>query len=195
MRDSKTVQGAPVPEFVLTESDVPDMMTALPLERPATLTICVNLREMGSISQRRTEFRSEERRRDELIVSSPFNFDPRTGTVPIAMADFSVCRDVFDEAGRRIGFVSFDEESTPSGDLFCAHISTLYDEARGAALHEFDNPTVTSVDLDSFRTPILAYGLVLTKIHDSENDFKRVGICEVRYDWVSDSEQTMIRLL
>ena len=194
-RDSKTVEGAPVPEFILAESNVPDMMTVLPLEEPATLTICVNMRSMGSISQEPTEFQSEDCPRDEVMASSPFNFDPRTGTVPIALADFSICRDVFDQAGRRIGFISFDEEGTTSDNLCCAHISTLYDEARGEAYREFDDPSVTRVDMNRFRTPILAYGLVLIKVKESEDKFRRVGICEVRYDWISDSEQTMIRLL
>ena len=123
-RDSKTVEGAPVPEFVLAESNVPDMMTVLPLEKPAALTICVNMRSMGSISQEPTEFQSEDRRRDEVMASSHFNFDPRTGTVPIALADFSICRDVFDQAGRRIGFISFDEEVRPP-TIFFALISRL----------------------------------------------------------------------
>jgi hypothetical protein len=176
IRDGKTAS-PPVAEFVLTSSKVPDLMTSLPLESAATLTLRTAIRDMGPVSQTPTKYRTEGRERKDIAAFSPFNFDPRTGTIPLTIAEYSDCRDLYDELGMGvlIGFVSFDEDQRPSGQLFCAHISSVMDPGSGE--------------------PILAYGLVLIKVNDGGNDFKRVGICEINYHWISRGDQTTLKLL
>lgn len=77
---------------------------------------------------------------------------------------------------------SFDEESLITGELFCAHISTLTDRVQ-----------VEGENLDNLE--ILAYALVLEKVKGTDNDFKRVGFAEVNYEWMDAvGEETTIRV-
>ena len=174
IRDQKTASGL-LPEFVLMSSKVPDMMTSLPLESVATLTLRTAIREIGPTSQTPTNYRTEGRERKEIAAFSPFNFNPQSTTIPLTIAEYSDCRDIYDELGMGvlIGFASFDVDQRPPGQLFCAHISSV----RG--------------DADE---PILAYGLVLIKLTD-RNVFRRVGICEINYHWISRGDQTTFTLI
>jgi len=108
-----------------------------------------------------------------LAASSPFHFNEKTETIPIPLAAISDCQETFDQNGKLVGFVSFDEDRQIVGDLFCAHISTLMD----------------------FQEPMLAHALILIKLEGDENSFRRVGLAEVNYDWMVEGVRTTVKLL
>ena len=176
------------------EASAPEMSVILPLEQPAHLTLRVALRKIHAVSTYSTDYRGQNVSREDLAASSPFHFDERTATIPIALADWSECREVLDENTRPIGFVSFDADNIETGDLFCAHISTLRDNALDAALREFDDPNVMRVDRKQFQLPILANALVLTKLNSEDDHFKRLGFAEVNYHWMSSGEKTVVKI-
>jgi hypothetical protein len=120
-----------------------------------------------------TTYCTQKQTREELADSSPFFFNKETGTVPIAMATMSECQEIFDEKGKLIGFVSFDEHTVMEGDFFCAHISTLWEEGK----------------------PILAYALILARIRNDGWRFRRVGLAELNYEWITEGEKITLSLV
>lgn len=81
------------------------------------------------------------------------------------MATLSEYQEIFDDKRKLIGFVSFDEHKVIQGDLFCAHISTLYEDSG---------------------KPILAYALILTRIRNDGLRFRRVGLAELNLEWITE---------
>lgn len=193
MRKPETVQRPPVPELELVDIEVPDMTRLLPLTKPASATLKVTLRKLPMISNETvpaTDIGSVSR--EDLCNSSSFNHDPRTGTIPVQLASLSECNRVFDDDQKHIGFMSFDEDGIqPRDTLFCVHISTLRDEVMSAAQEELDKPGVESVP----QPPILAYALVLRATGAAGNEFRRVGIAEMNYDWMTNGSKTVIKMV
>lgn len=150
-------------EFELIDSDLPDIVSTRPLKQPASLTIRARMRKIHSVSETGTTYCLEMQTREELADSSPFFFDKETGTIPIAMATLSECQEIFDDRGKLIGFVSFDEHMVLQGYLFCAHISALC-EMRGLGR---------------------AYTCIRTNfdcIRDNGLGFRRVGLAELNHE-------------
>ncbi|KXX78305.1 hypothetical protein MMYC01_206226 [Madurella mycetomatis] len=193
-RDTYRAHLPPVSEIQLVEADVPDMTTPLPLTKPASLTVDVTVRKLDLVSGETVEERHYETR-EELAASLPFHFDPRTTTTPILLPERSECQEILDSDQRVIGFVSFDEDTRETSDMFCAHISTLLDEARFDAMRRFDNPEVQSVDMSEFQTPILAHALVLVKVAGTENKYRRIGIAQVNYGWITGGARERVKLV
>ncbi|GAB1312711.1 Heterokaryon incompatibility domain-containing protein [Madurella fahalii] len=194
-RDPYRVRLSPVDEVHLVEADVPDMTTPLPLAEAASLTVDVTIRKLDQVSTETIESGEYGKTREEMAVSTPFHFDPRTQTIPILLPEQSECQEILDSDQKVIGFLSFDEDTGPTGDMFCAHISTLLDEAHFDAMRAFDNSEVQSVDVRQFRTPILAYALVLVKVAGTENEYKRAGLAQVNYDWMVNGTKERVRLV
>ncbi|ROW17088.1 hypothetical protein VPNG_01025 [Cytospora leucostoma] len=185
----------PFPELKLLDADVADMTTTLPLESAASLTVQITMREIHALSADTTSFDPRGKSRDEVADSVPFFYHDHTGTDPVLLASISECREILDDAGSLVGFVSLDEERQVVGDLFCAHISTLRDEDMRAVHQELDKPGVTSVDMSPFQKPILAYAMVLARVEGVENEFRRLGLAEVNYEWMRGGTSSVIRLV
>ncbi|KAJ5762977.1 heterokaryon incompatibility protein [Penicillium manginii] len=173
-RDPGPVRSPPSCEFELISSDVPDIVSALPLKEPASLKIRARLRKIPSISQTVTTYCTQEQTREGLAESSPFFFAEETGTIPIAIATLSECQEIFDDEDRLIGFVSFDGHTVFEEDLFCAHISTLNEDSG---------------------TPILAYALILTRLKNDDTAFRRVGLAELNHEWTTGGEDITMSLM
>lgn len=193
-RDMYRVRRPPVSEIHLVEADVLDMTTPLPLKKPASLIVDVTVRKLDLVSAETAEIRKYTTR-EELAASLPFHFDSRTATIPILLPERSECQEILDSDQRVIGFVSFDEDTRETSDMFCAHISTLLDEAHSDAMRRFDNPEVRRVDLGEFQTPILAHALVLVKVAGTENEYRRIGVAQVNYDWMTGGARERVRLV
>ncbi|CAG9937547.1 unnamed protein product [Clonostachys rosea f. rosea IK726] len=192
-RKAGTPRRLPEPEFHLVEADVPSLTAPVPFAKPASLTLDVTLRKMQSISTAISSYGTEQRSRMELAKASPFDFDPRTKTIPTPLAAITDCQELYNESKKLIGFVSFDDGTHPVGDLFCAHLSTLKDEAMAAARQELSRPRVDAVDLGDYQRPILAYALVLTSLE--KDIYRRVGLAEVNYHWMTSGDRSKLRLL
>ena len=195
LRDPRRVRLPPMAEIQLVEADVPDMITPLSLAKPASLTVDITVRKLHGISTEITEYGKHAKTREELAASSPFHFDPRTVTTPIPLSERSECRVILDSDQKVIGFFSFDEDMRHTGDMFCAHISALSNEADFEARRKFDDSEVQSVDMREFQTPILAYALVLVKMDATENEYKRVGLAEVNHGWMTSGTRERVSLV
>ncbi|KAJ5733421.1 extracellular lipase [Penicillium malachiteum] len=195
-RNPGPVREAPISEMELIEYDVPDMLTELPLMKPASITIRAPIRKIHSISRKKTTYVTEDISRKDLAKSSPFHFDERTGTMPIPMAHRSECQDMFDEGGRIVGFVSFDEDRQLVGDLFCAHISTLRDEILDFPKQNFDETDETEYDIQHSCPPILAYALILIRVDSNEGTlYRRVGMAELNYEWMLEGVSSKAKII
>lgn len=179
----------------LVDAQVPDFMEPLPLLVPASLTLRVALRGIYGVSTKITKYGRHTQSREDLAKASPFDFDPRTTTIPVALSSLTECQEIFNEDKRLIGFVAFDEGIHPAGELFCAHISTLTDEAVEAARRDLAEPGVESVDMRQYQRPILAYALVLAKVKDQEDTYTRVGLAEVNYYWMTSAQKVVVKIV
>ncbi|KAK4243794.1 heterokaryon incompatibility protein-domain-containing protein [Corynascus novoguineensis] len=181
-RDPSRVHIPPMAEFHLVETDVPDRTTQLPLAKPASLTVEITVRKLDRISAETTKSWEFDTMREELEGSSPFHLDPRSRTMPILLSALSVCQKILDSDRQVVGFLSFDEDVRHTGDLFCAHISTLLDESKNEYWRKSD-------------TPILAYALVLVKVDGTENEYSRVGLAQVNHGWITSGARERMKLV
>lgn len=201
VRDSRSAMGASTRltntfgAVELVEAQVPKMMDSLPLAKPSSLTVRVALRRLYGLSTNITKYGTTECTREHLAKSSPFDFDPRTTTLPIPLSSMTECQEIFNENRQLVGFMCFDDNIHIVGDLFCAHISTLTDEAFEVAQNDLAVPGVESVDLRDYQRPILSYALVLAKVKAEETTYQRVGLAEVNYYWMTSVERMVIKLL
>ncbi|KAH8662383.1 hypothetical protein BX600DRAFT_466300 [Xylariales sp. PMI_506] len=192
-RDAGRLENLPEPEFTLVSAQTPHTGVPLPLATPAVLTLEITIRKIHGISTMITRYGTQKLSRTELAKTSPFDFDPRTNKMPVPLSTMANCQEVYNERRLLVGFATFDEAIQIVGDLFCAHISTLRDEATLEAEQELAKPDVEEVDLRTYQRPILAYALILTKI--GENEYRRVGFAEVNYYWMTSGERTVVKLL
>lgn len=176
------------------EARVPEFTEPLPLSVHASLTLRVALRGIYGVSTKITKFSTHNRSREDLAKVSPFDFDPRTTTIPVALSSLTECQEILNENRKLVGFVAFDEDIRPTGDLFCAHISTLMDEAVEAAKRDLAKPGVLSVDMREYQRPILAYALVLAKLKDEEDIYTRVGLAEINYHWMTSAHKVVVKI-
>ncbi|KAI9164071.1 hypothetical protein HJFPF1_05707 [Paramyrothecium foliicola] len=141
-RETGRLLSLPNSEIDLIAANVPNLTTLLPLKQAASLTLKMTLRKMQSISTGITDYGTTKQSRKELAKASPFDFDPRTNTTPVPLSALTDCQELYNENKRLVGFVSFDDGTHPVGELFCAHLSTLKDEATSAAEEELAKPDI-----------------------------------------------------
>lgn len=77
-RDPGPVRSPSSCEFELIDSEVPDIVSALPLEQPASLTIRARIREIPSFSQTVTTYCTQKQTREEHADSSQEISDEHT---------------------------------------------------------------------------------------------------------------------
>lgn len=179
----------------LVDARVPELTELLPPAVPASLTLRVAMRRMYGVSTRITKYGTTGQSREDLAKASPFDFDPRTNRLPIPLSSLAECQEIFNENRQLVGFVAFDEGIHVVEDLFCAHISTLTDEAVHAAKNDLAKPGVESVDMRDYQRPNLAYALVLAKVKSEESTYERVGLAEVNYYWMTSAENVAVKVL
>ncbi|KAL8880500.1 MAG: hypothetical protein Q9198_002107 [Flavoplaca austrocitrina] len=197
IRDSVLPRNRPSKAFHLHHADVPEMMTQLPLKRPASLTLKCKLRRMFATYKPAVD-KLNQGTRQQLALKLPFHFDPRTETVPKLLLGKTKCYEILEKARTLIGFVSFDEDVQIATEILYLHVSTLFDQADSYAMRELDKPGVSSVDMEAFQEPIMAYALAVTKIRDCPDgltEYRRVGFAEVNYNWITDVQDRTIRLV
>lgn len=192
-RDERTVQARPARAFELLEARVPDMMTPLPLSSPAWLTLYTSVRSLHGISQERKDLLSGKESREELANTSPFRFNPKTGTVPIALTELTQARAFYDQAGRWIGDLSLDDPSESTNQLYCAHLSVLQDVDHSRLYEQGDGGNAATAAYPDY---ILSYALVLKRVvMGVGNDaYRRVGLAQVDYLWMKEGQRTVIKL-
>ncbi|KAJ4397061.1 hypothetical protein N0V93_001285 [Gnomoniopsis smithogilvyi] len=201
VRDARSTMDAGTPltrtagMLELVNAQVPEPAALLPLATPASLTLRVAMRRVYGVSTRITKYGMTSQSRKDLAKVSPFDFDPRTTTVPVSLSSLTDCQEMFNEDRHLVGFVAFDESIHVVGALFCAHISTLTDEALTAAENDLAKPGVETVDMRDYQRPILAYALVLSKVKAEENTYKRVGLAEMSYYWMTSAEKEVVTIL
>ncbi|KAJ0420521.1 hypothetical protein BJY00DRAFT_284012 [Aspergillus carlsbadensis] len=180
-RDPRMMRVPPVAEIQIVEADVPDMTAPLPLEKPASLTVDATVRKIHGISAESTE---NDTAREEVEAPSPFHLDPESRAAPVPLSALSVCREILDSDEQVVGFVSFDEDEDirDTVDMFCAQISTLVYEQRPESWNE---PM----------TPVLAYGLVLVKVEESDSEYRRVGLAQVNHGWMTSGTRERVKLV
>ena len=198
IRYSVLPRSPPSTKLELLEADVPDMMTQLPLKRLASLTLKCRLRQIHATSSKPTTDKMHQKTRDQLASMLPFHFDPRTKTIPDLLLKFTDCNEIFDQARHLIGFISFDEDVQVAKEIFCLHVSTLFDEARSDAMRELEKPGVQSVNVNAYREPILAYALAVVRIKTCPNgtsEYRRIGLAEVNHEWITKGQSEVVRLV
>lgn len=195
--DAGTVLTRTAAALELVDAQVPEPTELLPPAAAASLTVRVALRRIYGVSIKVTRYGAARQSREDLAKVSPFDFDPRTATLPVPLSSLTECQEVLNESRKLVGFVAFDEGIHVVGDLFCAHISTLTDEAVDAANEDLARPGVESVDMRDYQRPILAYALVLAKVEEGAGDgaYKRVGLAEVNYYWMTSAESVAVKIL
>lgn len=162
-------------------------MDPLPLSVPASLTLRVALRGIYGVSTKITKYGTHTHSRQDLAKASPFDFDPRTTTIPVALSPLTECQEMLNKNRQLIGFVAFDEGAHPAGELFCAYISALTDKAHEAARLDLAKPGVESVDMREYERPILA------RLKDQEDTYTRVGLAEVNYYWMTSAHKVVVK--
>lgn len=185
-------------ELELHEADVPDMMTQLLLKRPASLTLECRLRNIHAISSKPTTDKMHKKTRDQLAALLSFHFDSRTHTVPDLLVKSRDCHEIFNQVRELIGFISFDEDVKVAKEIYCLHISTLFDEVFSDAMHELEKPDVQSVDFNAYREPILAYALAVVKLKTRPkgiSEYRRIGLTEVNHEWIAKGQSEVVRLI
>ncbi|KAL8739102.1 MAG: hypothetical protein Q9181_000213 [Wetmoreana brouardii] len=198
IRNSVLPRYPPSTELELHEADVPDMMIQLPLKRPASLTLECRLRNVHATSSKPTTNRVYQNTRDQIASMLPFHLDPRTNTIPDLLLKFTECHEIYDQAKKLVGFISFDEDLHVAQEIICLHISTLFDEAYPDAMRELEKPGVQSVDLKTYREPILAYALALVKLKtcpDRKCEYRRIRFAEVNHEWITEGHSEVVRLV
>ncbi len=198
LRDPTTVVTAPVPAFELVKLIGPCETHFLPLPKPVSLVIRSRICKVPAIGpgvSREPKALTHE----AISPTSPFRHYPGTRNRPIPLAAINDCFEFHDEHGGLIGFLSIDNsEPLPTAQLWCVHIATLHDETYAGSnplsrlryAFEVDQVSaISSTGLGEGYQPsgesyILAYCLILVCSDPMANEYRRVGIAEVKYDWI-----------
>lgn len=204
LREPETVLGKPASAIKLIDFQVVGIKESLPAKQKSFLVLTATLRCSFTVSDAFAATPSKHERKEEYFGRSPFNHDPHTSTFPIQLTSLSRCREIYDAASsdtgdkpKQIGFISFDDDTSPpkSDELVLAHISTLLDGLgpcfRAGALAAISFGRRNGVPVQ----PILAYALVLRKTGENADEYQRLGVAEVNYDWITKGGESTIRLV
>lgn len=194
-REDRTVKSSPTQAFELLSAHVPDLMTTLPLQTPAHLEVSIFFRKIPTVSSRALPYSVGSETREEVVSNSPFRFDPKTGTVPIAMSELTQTREFYTDLGNTAGHLSFDDPDEDADDLYCAQLSVLRD-------HQYSAPAETAASQyestsEEYKDYILSYAMVLKKVSAAaeENSYRRVGLAQVNYLWMNETDKSIIKLV
>ena len=208
LRDRRTMQVSPIPEFELLEVQGSCESTRLPLPQRLSLSVKLKLAKipaLGSKKLLRPAYSHEE-----ITYNSPFRHWPGTYNRPIPLVRYDDCFRIKDSNGNTIGYLSMDtKQDALSLDLWCAHIATLHDEtyrgpdplSRYAYARDVDRVmAITRYGVgneykDTTDSHILAYCLVVSPQDTTGTSYKRYGIAEVQYEWVNQASTATISLV
>ena len=214
LRERSTVQTAPVPEFELLRLTGSYDSTSLPLPEPVSMIASmrlVQLPRLGSKIPKRDEHHNEHLDNNQT-ENLPFRFDPGTKNRPILLIFRTDCFEIRDRDEQLKGFLTMDTAIEPADmELWLAHIATIHDESYSGpnplsryryAFMVDQISCISGVGLgpeykDSPESHILAYCMVLTRRLDEEEagrEFRRVGLAEVKYEWICRAEKREVEI-
>ena len=126
-----------------------------------------------------------------------FELHPGGNAVPLLL---NTSQKIFDGSDTHIGFVSFDEDRHSLSDtLYCGLIGTLWEGSTGVSLAFATSIAPNRPGRANSEQvpdgPILAYGLLLKATNLGIGEYRRVGIVQVKYEWIANASQTTIRLI
>ncbi|KAL9035216.1 MAG: hypothetical protein Q9180_004978 [Flavoplaca navasiana] len=193
LRDTSTMQTSPIKEFEFIKMTGPYQTVQLPLHEPVSMVVhlrCARIPKIGSIKPVKD---------DEALQTSPFRHDPTLRNRPILLSSLADYRELLDDDDEVVGHLNLDttDNLSPTDELWCAHIATLHDEMyagpdplnRMSYALEVDGTAITTFPLNraskhTSDSAILAYCLILKSMGTQEDTYRRVGIAEMKYEWI-----------
>ncbi|KAI0455754.1 HET-domain-containing protein [Xylaria acuta] len=166
----------PVKEFRLLNANVSNMTTPLPLVQPASLTLEMTIRKISKIGKGIPPSAAEH------LPPQPPPFYLQAQRTPIPFTALTGCHEILDGNQALVGYVSFDDRLPDVAELYCALLSTVRDEP----------PTPRSGNLGR---PVVAYSLVVTKIDGEKDKYRRCGLAETSYGWITNGTRGTVTLL
>ena len=215
LQEPWTMQVAPVPEFQLIRVSGPFDSDQLPLREAVSISILCNCARIPRVRLTRGGARTSPGEDvEESFQRSPFRHHPNTDNRPVLLSTRNAFFEMRDLDSEIIGFTAMDtmEASPPDDDrLWCAHIATQHDE-RYVGLDPLRRsrfgPSIDSVSLHNYRmsigkdyyqeTPdsyVLAYCLILESTGTAQDEYRRVGVAQVKYEWISTAPKQRMTLL
>jgi hypothetical protein len=147
---------------------------------------------------------------EEVLPKSPFRHHKGITNKPIPLCSRNDCFEILDENKELLGFFSLDTtDASPETQLWCACVATIHDESyrglnplsRLSYSFRVDQIAAISgigVGPDYEETPeshILAYCLILTSAGVEGRQYQRIGMAEVKYEWISQAPNAIISIL
>ena len=204
LRDNSTMQTSPIKEFELIKLTGPYQTVQLPSHEPISMVVrlrCARIPKVGSIKPLRY---------DKALQTSPFRYDPTLHNRPVLLSSLADYIELLDDDTDIVGHLNLDiaNDLPPTEELWCAHIATLHNETydgpdplnRLSYALNVDEVSITifpqnRASEDTENTPILAYCLILKSMGTQEGTYRRVGIAEMRYEWMAQFPSTLVILL
>lgn len=203
-----TMQVSPIPEFETPLFSDGHDSTLLPFHERISMTIGVRFTKIPVIGSKLNRRFTEDH--VEAVGSSPFRHSTSTRNRPIPLLTWSDCFELRNEENGVLGFFSLDSlDSLPEVDLWCGHIATLHDETysgpdplnrhqhtirAGDMVSKWNSASMLrGENVGTGESHILAYCWVLSLWRDEGKDeYRRVGIAEVKYEWIMKAPRIAI---
>ena len=209
LREPTTMRVAPVQAFERLEICGSPEVTKLPLPYSFSLKVRLECTRVPALELKREES-AEARDFWEILRSSPFLHDPGTRNRPILMSSREAYYKMCNQQAGVIGFAVLDTLETPFiTDIWCAHTAALHDETYNGpdnlsrVRHAFTEDNVAALSQlglgeeyqDSPLSHVLAYCLILEPTDIALSEYHRVGIAQVKYEWIRQPSASTITLV
>ena len=209
-----TMKTSPISELDIVDFTGPLDAEQLPLREPVSMMIrvrCARIPQMrlGSCGTPNYDYRKDK----EYIRTSPFRHNPNTDNRPELLSTRKTYLDLRDQDSEIIGFATMDtmEEVSPASELWCAHIATQHDEryyGPDPLRRSGFGPSILPVALHKFRMSkgkdcyqetedsyVFACCLILEPTGSAQDEYRRVGVAQVKYEWICIVDKQIINLV
>lgn len=206
LREGSTVRTAPISEMEILHFTGQYDTDRLPFSEQVSMVVSLRLSRIPIVSSETHKMERSESH-EEVLEESPFRHYPGTRNRPIPLFSRNDCFEIRDEDAKVIGFFSLDTDAVLPGatQLWCAHIVTLHDETYigpNPLYRLFQNP-VASITLpgltreykESLESHILAYCWILTATGAAGDEYQRVGMAEIKYEWICQAPKVTVSLV
>lgn len=204
-----SMRTSPIQEFEKPILSGDYQSTKLPFPEPISMTLRVRLSKIPKVGSKRNWHFEVESLEAIFGTASPFRHYPGTRNRPKPLLYYSGCFELLNEDSELIGFVSFDTLKTPpEADLWCAHLATAHDESyKGpdplSRIQQISDmgygSHIPPLELGEEYIPteethILAYCWVLAVTGEAKGKkkYERIGIAEVKYEWIVEAPRVEI---